>query len=302
VAIGVTGASGGVGSRVIIHLLAGADPPHVVALARRPSAVPEVANQTVRFADYDDPSSLCEAFTDLRTLVFISSDGVAETMRRHHEHVIAAASDAGVDHIVYTSIIDVSPDSGFYYAVVHRETEALLSESGLSHCLARTSIFADYFLSTWIAPAFDEGTLALPAGDGRMSLVTRDDVARALAVAAVSRCEGVIELTGPAALTAGEISQITEAATGRRLRYRALEEGAYRRRLAGDQAPGWLTEAFSTMFASVREGRFELVSSDIPELTGEPQQPYTEFIRSVVLEPATGDEFRTAAPSPPTHN
>jgi NAD(P)H dehydrogenase (quinone) len=297
VAIGVTGASGGVGSRVVRHLLAGADPPPVVALARRPRAVPEAANLTVRYADYDDPSSLRGAFTDLGTLVFVSSDGVAETMRRHHEHVIAAAIESGVHHIAYTSIVDVAPDSGFYYAAVHRETEALLAESGLSHCLARTSIFADYFASTWIAPAFEEGTLALPAGDGRMSVVTRNDVARALAVAAVSRREGIIELTGPAALTAGEIGQVTEAATGHRLSYLALEEGAYRKRLAGGQAPVWLIEAFSSMFASVREGRFEVVSADIPKLIGEPQQSYADFIRAAVLEPTMADELRTAPPS-----
>jgi NAD(P)H dehydrogenase (quinone) len=271
---------------VVRHLLARADPPPVVALARRPDAVPEAAHLTVRGADYDDPTSLRNAFADVRTLVFISSDGVAESMRRHHQHVIAAAIDAGVDHVVYTSIVDVSPDSGFYYAAVHRETEGILTESGLSHCLARTSIFADFFVSTWLAPALHEGTLALPAGAGRMSLLSRDDAARALAVAAVSRCEGIVELTGPAALTAREISRITEAETGRRLRYLALEEGAYRHRLARDQAPGWLIDAFASMFAAVEEGRFEVVSADVPRLTGEPQQPYADFIRSAVLEPA----------------
>ena len=40
------------------------------------------------------------------------------------------------------------------------------------------------------------------------------------------------------------------------------------------------------MFASVKEGRFEVVSTNVPRLTGEPQQPYAEFIRSAVLEPA----------------
>jgi NAD(P)H dehydrogenase (quinone) len=282
-AIAVTAASGGVGSRVLRHLLARASPPKVVALARRPRAVPAPAHLTVRRADYDDPSSLGDAFTGVRTLVFISSDGVAESMRRHHEHVVAAAIDAGVDHVVYTSIVDVSSDSGFYYASVHRETEALLGESGLSLCIARTSIFADFFVSTWIGPALAEGTLAIPAGDGRMSLLSRDDTARALAVAALSRCEGIIELTGPAALTAGEISQITEAETGRRLRYVAADQETYRQRLADDLAPGWLIDAFTSMFASVQEGRFEVVSSDGPRLTGEPQQAYAEFIRSAVV-------------------
>ena len=278
--IAVTGASGGVGSRVVRRLLAGADPAPVVALARRPHAVPDAARLIVRQCDYDDPVSLRDAVGDVQTLVFISSDGVAESMRRHHEHVIVAAIDAGVERIVYTSIVDIAPDSGFYYTAVHRDTEALLAESGIGHCLARTSIFADFFLSTWIAPALDRGTLALPAGAGRMSLLSRDDAARALAAVAVSDREGTLELTGPAALTADEISHITEEVTGRRLRYLALDEGAYRRSLADDHAPGWLIEAFSSMFASVREGRFEVVSADIARLTGEPQQSYAEFIRS----------------------
>jgi NAD(P)H dehydrogenase (quinone) len=272
-----------VGSRVVRHLLARERPPAVVGIARRPDAVAAAAQVAVRRADYEDPVSLRDAFTGVGTLVFVSSDGVAESMRRHHEHVVAAAAEAGVDHVVYTSIVDVSPDSGFYYAAVHRDTEALLAEAGLSHCLARTSIFADYFVSTWLAPALDEGTLALPAGKGRMSLVTRDDVARALAVAAVSRRDGIVELTGPDALTADEICRITEGATGRALRYLALEDGAYRHRLDEAHAPGWLIDAFASMFASVQAGRFEVVSPDVARLTGEPPKPYAEFVHSAVL-------------------
>jgi NAD(P)H dehydrogenase (quinone) len=275
--IGVTGATGAVGSRLVRHLLGRAD--GVVALARRPDAVPAAPGLTSRFADYDDPASLRAAFAGLRTLVFVSSDGVAETMRRHHEHVVATAIDAGVEHVVYTSIVDVSPDSGFYYTPVHRETEALLAESGLEHCLARTSIFTDYFVSTWVAPALAEGVLALSAGEGRMSLVTREDTASALAAAAVSRRRGVVELTGPDTLTGAEICQNTEAETGRRLRYAALEEDEYRHRLAGEGAPSWLIEAFTSLFASVDAGRFAGVSADGPRLTGRSHEPYAEFIR-----------------------
>jgi NAD(P)H dehydrogenase (quinone) len=275
-AIGVTGASGGVGSRVVRRLLEREDPEPVVALARRPYAVPSTAGLTARHADYDDASSLRAAFAGLGSLVFISSDGSVEPMRRHHEHVVAAAIEAGVEHVVYTSIVDIAPDSRFYYSPPHRETEALLAASGIARCLARTSIFADFFTSTWVEPALAEGTLALPAGSGRMSLVTRDDVARALAAAAATRREGIVDLTGPAALSAHEAAQASA------LRYIPLDEPAYRDRLAGEGAPGWLIEAFTTMFASVRGGRFEVVSPDGPELTGEPHQPFEEFVRQAV--------------------
>ena len=265
---------------MIRELLAREEGPPIVALARRPDAVPRRARLSVRRAEYEEPSSLRRSLAGVRTLVFVSSDGDAVPMRRHHENAVAAAVDAGVDHVVYTSTVDIAPDSRFYYAAVHRDTEALLAESGLDRCLARTSIFADYFVSTWIDPALAHGTLALPAGTGRMAFVTRDDTAKALAAAAIGRREGTVELTGPDALTVEEARRITEAETGRRLRYRAIDEDAYRRRLAGERAPGWLIEAFSSLFGSVREGRFETVSALLPELTREPRQSFSEFIRS----------------------
>ena len=275
--IAVTGASGGVGSRVVRELVARAQSP-VIALARSPDALRPTGHATARFADYDDRSSLREAFGGVETLVFVSSDGVAEKMRRHHEHVVEAAVEADVAHVVYTSIVDAAPDSRFYYAAVHRDTECMLADSGIGHCLARTSIFADFFVTTWLAPAIAAGVLALPAGAGRMSLLTRDDAAAALAAVAVSRREGIVELTGPEALTAAEICRLTENATGRRLCYRPLDDCVYRARLAGELTPDWLVEAYASMFRSAVEGRFELVSPEVAELAGRPRQTFAQFV------------------------
>jgi NAD(P)H dehydrogenase (quinone) len=266
--IGVTGATGGVGSRVVRHLLARADRPAVAALARRPDAVAPAAGLTVRHADYDEPASLREAFAGLRTLVFVSADGVAETVRRQHEHIVAAIAAARVEHVVYTSILDVAPDSRFYYSAGHRETEAWLGQSGARTCFARTSIFADFFRETWLAG----GELAISAGDGGMSLVTRDDTARALAAAAAADLDGIVDITGPDALTAAAVA----ATAG--IRYSALDDAEYRRRLVAEGNPGWLVQAFASMFTSVREGRFAAVADDVARLTGQPQQPFADFL------------------------
>ncbi|HEY4096660.1 MAG TPA: NAD(P)H-binding protein [Baekduia sp.] len=262
--VAVTGATGGVGGRTVRCLVGRGDDARVVALARRPEAVATHPRVEARRADYDDPASLRTALAGVDTLVFVSSDGAAGAMRRHHEHVVAAAVDAGVEHVVYTSILDVSPESPFYYAPVHRETEALLADSGLAHCLARTSIFADFLVSTW-------ATAVLPTGTGRMSIVTRDDVARSLAALALSRETGTVELTGSTALTATEIAEITTSITGR-----ATTD------VIVPSAPGWLTEAFTTMFASVRANHFAHICPDITRLTGEPPQSYAAFLRSAV--------------------
>lgn len=276
--IAVTGATGGVGSRVLRHLLARTAPPALVALARRPQAV--TVPVPARHADYDEPGTLRAALAGIETLVFISSDGEAETMRRHHRHVVAAAEAAGVEHVVYTSILSPRPDSGFYYAPIHRETEAALAEAGIDRCLARTSVFSDFFASTWIGPALREGELALPTDTGRMSLVTRDDTARALAAAAASGRRGILELTGPQALTARETAEHAAAVTGHPLRFVALDEPTYRRRLASAGAPAWLADAFSSMFAAVEHGEFAAVSDDAETCTGVAPQSFADFLRA----------------------
>jgi NAD(P)H dehydrogenase (quinone) len=283
VTIGVTGSTGGVGSRVVRHLLARPDAPPVVAIARRPESVPEAARPDARVADYDDPASLRAAFAGIGTLVFVSSDGVDQVMRRHHEHVVDAAIHVGVRRVVYSSILDISADSRFYYSPIHRETEARLTSSDVATCLARTSIFDEFFFETWIAPALVAGTLALPAGEGGMSLITREDTARALADAAASNLEGVLELTGPAAIAAGEVARIAQAEAGRTLRYEDLDDDTYRRRLGEEGEPGWLIEAYASMFASVREGRYATVSTDVAELTGRPAEPFDAYVRSAAL-------------------
>lgn len=277
--IGITGSTGGVGSRTVHHLLAEPECPPLVAIARRPEAVPRRAGLTARGADSDDPASLARAFSGLETLVFVSSDGRAEDMARHHRNVVEAVVEAGVGHVVYTSILDLEPDSRFYYSPAHRETEALLAASGVDRCLARTSIFADFFEETWLAPALAAGELALPIGGAGMSMVSREDVARALAAVARRRWEGVVEVTGPAALTGEECCAAAAGAAGRPLRFAGIGADEYRSGLLADGEPAWLVDAYATMFGSCVEGRFSTVSSDIEELTGRPQETFAEFLR-----------------------
>jgi len=94
-----------------------------------------------------------------------------------------------------------------------------------------------------------------------------------LAAAAADGLEGVIDVTGPEALTAAEVAAIAGVA------YEPLEDEEYRRRLAAQGNPGWLIDAFSSMFRSVVEGRFAVVSDDVARLTGRPQQPFADFLR-----------------------
>ena len=183
--IAVTGASGRIGGEVV-RLLA-AQQRQVVALTRRPPAAGRwPAGVAARQAGYADEQALAAALDGVGTLVLVSSDGPVADVIVHHRNVIRAAARRGVAHIVALSGLDAGLDSPFCYAVGYGYTEQLLAESGCAVSLARASIYTEFFLS-FLTRARASGQLRLPAADGRVSFVSRDDVARSLAALATAR-------------------------------------------------------------------------------------------------------------------
>jgi NAD(P)H dehydrogenase (quinone) len=168
--IAVTGGTGRIGGTVA-RLLGATDEHEVLALSSRT-------------APYDRPAALRTALTDVDTLVFVSSDGEAARVIVHHRNVLDAATECEVGHVVYLSGLDVAPDSPFCYAFTNADTERRLRSSGLPYSIARAGLYTEFFLDVLRQAAIDRAA-ALPAGDGRVSLVAREDVARCLAALAL---------------------------------------------------------------------------------------------------------------------
>jgi NAD(P)H dehydrogenase (quinone) len=114
------------------------------------------------------------------TLVFVSSDGPVAEVMAHHRNVIRAARDSGVARNVALSGLDAGLSSPFCYAAGYGYTEQPLAESRCPASIARASIYSECFLG-FLARPRTSGQLRLPAADGRISLVSRADVARYLA-------------------------------------------------------------------------------------------------------------------------
>jgi NAD(P)H dehydrogenase (quinone) len=296
--VAVTGAAGGIGSRVIRALTSIDSSRTVVALARDPSRVlkPESGTGTVRpaYADYDDIDSLIAALDGSSSLIFVSSDGDIETMLRHHRNVLSVLAAVALEHVVYMSIIDIAIDSPFYYAPVHRETEELLRGTGIPCCFARTSVFADFFFATFLKSALEVGVVELPMLNGSISLVTRDDVAEALAAVSVREVNGELALTGPAALHRQEIEGAVRSAYGCPLSVSAIGEDSYRLQMRKAGMAPWRMEAFSTMFRSIEQGRFSDVSGDIEQLVGHRPATFSSFLSTstTTLNRGSTDAFQ----------
>ena len=270
--IAVTGASGRVG-RTVVDLLAAGGEHQPVAVSRRaigPAASPQVHRA---IADYDDLAALRAALRDVDTLVFVSSDGEATKVLVHHQNVIRAAVDCGVAHIVALSGLDADLASPFCYAVTYAYTEQLLRESRCQVSIARASIYAEFFMS-WLIQARGSGQLRLPAADGRISLVSHNDVARCLAALAAAGPTGRHhDITGPEALDLPTIAALVEREWGTPIAYVDLTPAEYRIETARAGEDPWWEYAYTTMFDSVREQRWAAVSDQVLRLTGRPPMP-----------------------------
>ena len=274
----VTGASGYIGSAVVRELHAQGVETAACArdLARAQTRLPD--GTEVRVADYEDLASLAKAFLQVERLLFIPSDGFATTVRRHTANVIEAARESGVGHLVFLSIVDVSADSPFYYAPVYRDAEARLAASGIPYTLLRSSLYADFIHDAWLRPSLISGTLSLPAGSARVAPITRDDVALAAATALTTDPVGeTFTLTGPEPLSFEDLTRITTAA-GAPLTYNPIAPTDYLLRLWSETEDPW-PHAFSTLLASIVQGRFSHVSEDFQRLTGQTPGPFERFIQ-----------------------
>jgi NAD(P)H dehydrogenase (quinone) len=220
---------------------------------------------TRAMADYGDRRALTAALAGVDVLVLVSSDGEAELVLQHHLNIAAAVAANSVPRVVALSSVDADATSPFCYARVNALTERALEETGTAVTAVRASIYTEFFDSL-VELATVGGEVRLPAADGRVSLVAREDVGRCLAAAALAPEVGAYDVTGPAALDMAAVAAARGAA------YVPVSEAEFMGHLAGRETPWW-SYAYTSMFASIREQRWDVVSDAVERLTGRPAVP-----------------------------
>lgn len=274
----VTGATGRVGRDVIGGLRSLGC--MVVGMARDPAtALAVLPGLSPRIADYDDIVSLKRALTGVDQLVFVSSDGDANSVVRHHANVIESAVASGIRHIVFTSIIDCDAASPFYFASVYDDTERRLLASGIGSTILRCGLYSDFIVEHWLKPSEAAGEMMLPAGPARVAPISRKDVAAAIAAVAAcpARTHGRYTITGPDGLSFHEIAAIYETVIARPLRYRPCSQEDYVRSVS-DRLPEPWPVAFATLCAAIEEGRWNSVSQDFKNITSREAESFYDFL------------------------
>lgn len=268
----VTGATGHLGGLAVSALLdRGVPADQVIATGRDAAKLTELKSLGigVRRADYTDPASLKNAFVGADQLLFVSSSELGRRVDQHR-NVIAAARDAGVDLVVYTSITraDSSP---LLLAAEHRATEQLIIESGLPYVFLRNSWYLENYTSQ-IAGVLDRGVIAGAAGDGRVSAAARADYAEAAAAILTTDviAGSVYELGGDTAFTMAEYAAALSEQSGTPVAYQNVPVEDYAASLTELGLPADAGAVYADSDAGIARGDLLVDTGDLGRLIGHP--------------------------------
>jgi NAD(P)H dehydrogenase (quinone) len=283
--LGITGASGQLGTRVLHHLLTHVVPAGVVAISRTPSKVDRTGRPhlQLRSGDFNDRDSLTNAFAGIDRLLMIPASELLPGVRpRQHQNAIDAAVAAGVSHVIYVSSIGARPGPRDGILETHFFTEQALIASGLAWTFIRMNIYTDFQIDG-VKRAIASGEYAAPDG-APYAYVVRDDLAAlAAAILETTGHEGVTyHATGPESVTHEQIAADVSKALGKPIRYvpRTPVQSEDDLVAAGVSPP--IVDVLMRSQRAGRAGAFDLVTGDIERISGRrPQSPIEFIVRAV---------------------
>lgn len=275
--IGVTGATGQLGSIVVEKLKAKVSKDSIVALVRTPNKAANLGVETREF-DYNKLENLEIALKGIDHLLLVSSNEIGQRARQH-QNVIAAAKTAGVKWIVYTSLLHAETSS-LSLAGEHLATEKALKESGIQFTLLRNGWYSENYTGS-IQGALAGGAFLGSAGDGKISSASRADFAEA--AVAVLTSEGhqgkIYELAGDEAYTLSELASEISKQTGKNIPYKNLPELEYANILKSFGVPEGFAFAIASWDTSVSKG--DLFDNDhtLSTLIGRPTTSIAQSVK-----------------------
>jgi uncharacterized protein YbjT (DUF2867 family) len=270
----VTGASGTVGSEVVKQLSAAGAKFRIMFRSHEDKAP---AGAEVAIADFSDPVTLRTAMRGIERLFLLCAP--VPNLAELEGNAIDAAKAAGVKHIVKLSVIG-APEAAHTFAKPHHEVEEKLRQSGLRWTLLRCNGFMQNFLQ--FAGTIKSQNAFYSAGEkSKASWVDVRDIAAVAAKALTSDGhEGkAYEITGPEALSYGEVARKLSAALGREIKYIAITPEQQREAMLKAGVPQYAADAILDLQRYYDAGNAARVSPDVERVIGRKATSFDQFAR-----------------------
>ncbi len=282
----VTGATGQLGSAAVNELLQKVSASDISVLVRTPEKAEDLKAKGVNVVkgDYNDYASLVAAFKGVDKLYFVSSSDVMNRFAQH-QNVVKAAVEAGVGHIIYTSAQRKSEDGTSPIALVadaHWQTDNLIKQSGLTYTILKHGLYTDILPMFMGDKVIETGTIFLPAGDGKSSYASRNDLAAAGAIILTTdRHENkVYEFGGPVSYSFHDIAGILSELSEKSIQYVSPSAEVYAEQLKSYGVPDEMIQGAASFCVAIAQGEFDFPSTDLEAVLGRKPQTVKEFLKA----------------------
>jgi NAD(P)H dehydrogenase (quinone) len=279
----ITGASGQLGRRTAEILLDtdGVDATDVVLITRDPSKLEDLAARgaSVRFGDFDEPSSLAAAFAGATRVLIISTDAIGVRVAQQ-QRAIDAAKAAGAGLIAYTSIPNPADDNPAGVVPDHRATEEALVASGVPYAVLRNALYSEFRVPEAQA-AIASGQFFHNQGDGTTAYVSREDCAASAAAVLAGgdeHADKIYDITGPALLGGADLAKVYGSIGGVEVAAIAVDDEAFAAGLVAAGLPEVAAPLIASFGRAIREGKLDQLSTDVETLTGRAPRPVAEVV------------------------
>jgi uncharacterized protein YbjT (DUF2867 family) len=284
----VTGANGQLGRAVVEQLLDLVPATKIAVSVRDPAHAAELAARgvEVRHGDFAQTTSLSTAFRGAEKLLLISTDVIGPQRVELHRNAVEAAREAGVKHLLYTSIVDPDPASPFAAAADHAATEDAIRTSGLPFTMLRNGLYMEV-LPMLLQGGIATGVVHAPA-DGPTAFVSRSDLAAATAKLLVrgGGVDEVLDFTGSEAMDLAQAAQIAGDIIGHKIERRVISDEAYIEQMRAVGVPAEGAAGFARIFTAMSQRRFASVSPVVGELLGRAPISPAQFLRQMLAQPS----------------
>jgi uncharacterized protein YbjT (DUF2867 family) len=274
----ITGAPGRIGGATLKQLSTRGFP--VRALVRSAEKAALVANAQVEtvIGDLAQPRSLEAALDGITAALLVSP--LDPYQAELQGNFIEAAKRAGRPHVVKISGLGTALDSAVRSGRWHAQTEKHLAEAGLPYTHLRPPFFMQNILR--FAPTIRaQGEFTGSLGQGKVAMIDVVDVAAVAATALTTTVHvgKVYTLTGPEALSYGDVAAMLSRILGRSVIYRDVPFALTRERLIASGMPAWHVDVQTDFNAALSAGHAATVTDTVEVVTGRPARPLERFIR-----------------------
>lgn len=280
--IGITGATGHLGRLVVEKLKEKTASDNLIALVRDTHKAADLGVET-RLFDYNKPETLLASLKGVNHLLLISGNEIGQRQVQH-ENVIKAAKAAGVEWIVYTSLLHADT-STLLLAEEHLLTEEALKSSGIPYTILRNGWYTENYTAS-VPAAIQHGALIGSAGDGRIASAGRIDYAEAAAVVLTrsDQQDKIYELAGDDAYTLADLAAELSRQTGKVIPFKNLSESDYAAALIAAGLPEELAGAYASFDTGASKGDLYDNEKQLSTLLGRPTTPLAAVVKAALME------------------